>query len=221
MANKDSGFNKTAMVAFLTAGCLWLTSPTLAIELGKTYDRSNFQKVEGLLIPAVRSWVAKGEFILRSGNLDFEWQKDGGYLTESLKNEGRYEIDDKGVLVEKASHAPPEHTFGYPFPKIDPKDPLAAEKIMENNGSLRYNLGSMIRTDRITFVGSGGPERVHVATTYFLSYQNRSGTLIPNPDGFLDKQLIRIDEPFDIRGMIQMAWTYQDARQDASWVYDT
>ena len=140
---------------------------------------------------------------------------------ESLKNKGRYDIDNKACLVETASNSPPRHIYGYPFPDIDPKDPFAAEKIVENHASARYSVGSMARTDRIPFLGNSGPERMYVATTFYLSYQNRKGDLIPNPDRFLYKQLFRIDEPFNIRGLIQMAWRYQDARQDAFWVYDT
>lgn len=195
--------------------------PVQAIELGITYDQKSYQEIEDLLIPPVLNWVKKGEFILQTGNLDFEWQRDDEYLKMSIKNEGRYGIDEKGVLIEIETQKPPEYIYGYPFPRIDSKDPIAAEKIMENNAAMRYRAGSIVKTDRIPFVEKGGQEKTHVSTTHSLFYQNRERGPIRNPENFLSKRLVHIEEPFDIRGMVYLTWVYNDAREDSSWVYDT
>ena len=54
-------------MALLFAGSLWKVFPAQAIELGKTYDKSNYQEIEDLLIPPVLNWVKNGELLIKTG----------------------------------------------------------------------------------------------------------------------------------------------------------
>jgi hypothetical protein len=51
------------------------------------------------------------------------------------------DVNEKGVMVEKATGKPPAFICGNSFSTIDTKDPEVAEKIMENGVYFRYRIG--------------------------------------------------------------------------------
>ena len=55
------------------AGTLWKVVPAQAIELGKTYDKSNYQEIEELLIPPVLNWLKKGEIVMKTSPINFDY----------------------------------------------------------------------------------------------------------------------------------------------------
>ncbi len=166
------------------------------------------------------NWVKKGEFIVKADKLEFDWKKSDHYLQATLKNEGKYDVDDDGVLVEKGTRKPAKYYYGFPFPKIDPGDPFAAEKIMQNNvastrsqGSTRHNKG------RNTLIGENGPHKQTVSGAYTLYYVNRLRGPMPNPNNFLMQCIYEMTEPYDMRGIINMSWRYNDMREDTCMTY--
>ena len=203
----------------LGVGILWGFDSAQAITLGKTYDRTNYEEIQDLLIPPLLNWVKKGEFILPTGKLEFEWKMDDAYLQASLKNEDRYDVDKGGFLVEKKTGKKPEFYYGYPFPKIDSKDPKAAEKIMENNAALRFHWGAISFSTRFMWINLKGHERQVITGDDYLYFQNRYRGPIESHDNLL--QMVRSDflEPFDLRGVVSICWTYNDAREDTILTY--
>ena len=117
-----------------------------ALTVGKTYNNTNYLEIQDLLVPSLLNWVKKGEFILETGKIEFEWRLSDAILQATLKNEDKYEIDKNGMLSEKKIGKTPEFYYGYPFPTIDPKDPKAGEKIMENREPLLAAMDEAIRT---------------------------------------------------------------------------
>jgi len=81
--------------------------------------------------------VGEDGWIFQTAKLDFEFKHDDAYMELTRKNEGKYEIDDKGFIVLKGG-GEKGMVLGMPFPTVDPKDPKAAEKIMENHHFMFY-----------------------------------------------------------------------------------
>lgn len=199
---------------------VWLgTGPAQALSLGKTYDSSNYQEIEKLLIPQVLNWVKKGQFVIGAKELEFEPKFDSVFNEASKKNEGQFDIDPDGVLVDKATGKTARYYHGFPFPNINPKDPKAAEKIMENVNATRYRVSAHKSAMTLNWIGQGGVERQALVQGMYFYYVNRYRGPIPNPANMLGQQLIFVGAPFDLRGTVQMAFIYNDVRPDTSFAY--
>ncbi len=99
---------------------------------GETIDKSNWQKVEGLLPEPVLNYVKKGDYILRIGKLNYDPVWEPEFQKASEANAGKYDLDEDGTIVDPKTGKRPDHIYGFPFPKIDPNDPKAAAKIAWN-----------------------------------------------------------------------------------------
>lgn len=189
------------------------------LTLGKTYDKSNYQEIEKLLVPQVLNWVKKGQFIIGTKKLEFDPTYDSVFIEGSKKNEGKYDISPDGFLLDKATGQAATYFFGFPFPSIDSKDPKAATKIMENNTATRFRNGGSLGVSTLLWVGQRGVERQVTVNGKFFYYVNRVRGPVANPERMLGKQIIFVSEPFDLKGTVQMTWLYNDARPDSSFAY--
>lgn len=196
-------------------------APVSAYEPGKTYDKTNYQKIEALLPHGLLQFVKSGYYILPTEKLEFENKQSPAYLEMSQKNEGKFDVDPEGNLIEKATGNPVEWYQGYPFPNIDPADPKVCFKIMHNFQANRfYFTANGPSNNRVYFVGQdSGIEREVESSLQALYYLNRTDGPKPNPNGFMQQSIINIMEPFNLRGTIQMSWIYLDERKDASFAY--
>ena len=191
-----------------------------ALELGKTYDRNNWQEIQELLIPPVQNWVKKGQFTIPTGKLNFQLALDPKYQEASRKNQGKYDISSDGLIVMKDTGKLAGFIYGNPFPVINPKDPKVGAKILENyKFTVHYRMGSSIATGYINWVGKNGLEREIVAAEALLFYKNRPRGPIPNPNNFLQQMIQWVKEPFDLKGTVQMAWTYNSQKPDTAFAY--
>lgn len=193
--------------------------PAQALTLGKTYDTSNYQEIEKLLIPQVLNWVKKGQFVIGTKQLEFVPKFDNVFNEAGKKNEGKYDIGSDGALVEKATGKSAHYFFGFPFPNINPKDPKAAEKIMENCNSVRYRVSAHKSASMLKWIGPSGVERQALVYGIYFYYINRYRGPIPNPENLLGRQEQFVAAPFDLRGTVQMAYIYNDARPDTAFAY--
>ena len=101
---------------------------------GEVIDKTNWEQAEGLVPHTILNWVKAGKLTLHLGELNYD---PAIYLPQhaldALKgNIGKYDIDEKGWVVEAATGKPAMQVMGFPFPEIDVNDPTAAEKIMHN-----------------------------------------------------------------------------------------
>jgi hypothetical protein len=187
---------------------------------GKTYDQSNYQEIQDLLAPPLLNWVKKGEFILKTGELDYEWTYKEDYLEAGFKNEGKFDFNEKGAMIEKQTGEPVAYYRGLPFPKIDMKAPKAGQQILENMLSVSYsNTASHHDKSRTFWIGLGGKERELVVGAHDLYYTNRLTGPIPNPSGYLKQGIYNVREPFELRGTITMLYRFNDGREDSSFSY--
>jgi hypothetical protein len=203
-------------IAASTGAC-----PSYALTWGKTYDKTNYQEVEKMIIPSMLNWVKKGEWVLTVKKLDYEPATYASVHNEATKNNvGKFDVLDDGTLVDKSTGKVANYYLGFPFLKIDIKnDPKAIMKIVANNYASHYRYGSNRDHARMVWIGTKGLERQMITRGLYLAYVNRMQGPIPNPQGFLQKQLSYVLEPFDLRGTVSMNWSLNDNRPDYTYAY--
>jgi hypothetical protein len=213
--------NMALFAALIFSGMLLRALPAQAFEPGKTYDKSNYQEIEDMVIPPMKTWLQNGEIVLKTGKIDFRMWMGPLFETESKPNEGKLDLAEDGYLIDKATGKYPEEIWGYPFPTIDPKDPKAAQKIMENHENRRNRSATAAANGEVNWVGQGGHERTLIALGNYFYYFNRffKEHRVPNPNGFLKQDMTFIAAPFDLRGTVSMGWHYTDSRESTSFAY--
>ena len=105
---------------------------------GDRIDHTNWQEAEGLLPEPVLDWVKKGEFTLDTGVLEYDL---GRYmppycLEATPKNEGRFDVDDMGNLVEKSTDEYPDFMLGAGWQTITEAD--AVSPVVNGHDNLNF-----------------------------------------------------------------------------------
>ena len=126
---------RSMITACVFTGVLLLTVRAGAeLKPGDTLDQSTWQEAKGLMPEAILKHFANGHHISKIIELPpeaIQWGSRHRELTET--NQGKYDIDARGVLMEKSTGTWPRYyPGGFPFAYIDPNDPKAAYKIMYN-----------------------------------------------------------------------------------------
>src|SRR5947209_5247747 len=88
---------------------------------------------EGLLPEPVLAWVNRGDYVIRSGTLEYEMRWEPAFLAASENNRGRYTLDGRARVIDLQSNALATYVYGLPFPDVAVGDDSAAEKIMWNH----------------------------------------------------------------------------------------
>lgn len=190
---------------------------------GEVIDKSNWQKAEGLVPENVLDWLKRGDFTMQVAELNYD-PKD--YLPPVVKksmvaNKGRYDVDEKGLMVDVKTGKIPEFIEGIPFPDIDPEDPNAATKLVYNKYYHSYSLGKVNYPFSARWVGrSTGFEREVICDykQYPLDGAQEAREE-KNPENLERVVLILVLAPFDIRGTNILNWRYRDDRQDSTFGY--
>jgi hypothetical protein len=191
-----------------------------AFTLGKTYDSSNWQEIADMAPPFLLNWVKKGEFILQTSKLNFDFKHDDAFLEASKKNIGKFALDEEGILVDNTTGKRAEHIYGFPFAvELDPRDPQAAQKIMYNFKIMVWRWSATDPVGRVRWIGEKGREREVLAVANNLYYLGRPEGPIPNPNNHSQLMLSYVVEPFDLRGMVQMSYEFNDEREDMAFAY--
>ncbi len=132
-------FRKLFVSALCLLALLWAVLPAQAFTLRKTYDKSNWEEIKEFGPPSLIEWVKKGELVLKTSELGFDWKVQETRFLEATKgNAGRYKMNEEGYTVYRDTGKRPDFIFGFPYPNIDPNAPQAGATIMENNIYLRY-----------------------------------------------------------------------------------
>jgi hypothetical protein len=201
---------------------LWGTNSAQAQTIGKTVDKNNYKEYETLLIPAMLRAVERGDFILPTGNLEAPYKHWNQFLTAGEKNAGKFDVNEMGDLIDKGTGKIPKYNiYGYPFPKIDPKDPRIADKIIWNFNFQRYRIMGTRQGSRVLLIrGEIGEEKYIGGDEALLYYQGRSpGHEMENPQNFLINKLQRTLEPMSAKGTNTLTWDYFDEREISQFAY--
>jgi hypothetical protein len=193
------------------------------VSAGDVIDKTNWQKLEGLVPDLILNWVKKGDWVLAIDELNYDpvaYFPDFA-LEARQANAGKYGLGEDGGIVDLKTGKMPEYIIGLPFPKIDPNDPEAAVKIMHNNHYMQYLPGDLRFPFAITWTGRRGLEReigcviLNAAMDGWPGARDRG-----NPRRMEKYSLILVQSPFDVKGTAVLTWRYLAAmKHDDSFGY--
>ncbi len=189
-----------------------------------TLDANNWQMGQGKLPDPVLERVKKGEYSFEIHPVDpekFKHNYSDAFWSASESNEGKYGVDDETCgLKDLATGKNPDYWFGFPFPKIDPKDPQAACKMAQNFASAGYMGGGGGATFTLNGIdGSGEFKRIKL-WAHAKAFVGMHGGAIDNPDNLRGSSLTYVMEPTDIDGVAGLGHRKNDwDGQDQAWFY--
>ncbi len=217
-----------------TLKSIWIPILTVGLLLGfgavvsgdeasrEIIDKTNWEKVEGLVPDCVLEYVKTGQFILPVGELEFdpyEWWPDFA-LESRQKNAGRFELNEKDELVEAKTGKLATFWLGFPFPDVKPDDPKAAVKIIYNKQYMNAILGAKRFSTTMSWIGDSGWER-DIVSWYHDVYMMGCPQVekYPNPKEMQRYSLLSVRSPYDMAGTSMLLWRYLSARQDITHAY--
>jgi hypothetical protein len=202
---------------------LGLGAPAFSdVSPGDVIDKTNWQKVEGLVPESVLNWVKKGDFILDVGQLNFN---AGDYWPETAlrsleTNKGKYRLNEEGLIVDAQTGKTPEHVEGIPFPDVDQNDPRAAYMLMYNRMCYSYVIGNTVFPMRGIWVGRGGYEREIQGTFFTYPRVGFPGRMKEDNKDVVEKySIVQVLAPYDIAGTNVLTWRYLDNKQDMTYTF--
>jgi len=218
--NCSNLFIKAVLIAFLYI-IIMGANASADVSPGDKIDKTNWQKVEGLVPESVLEYIKKGDFILDIGQMKVNPAEFYPLATRELlkANVGKFSLSDTGEIVD-AKTGKSVFIAGIPFPEIDTTDPQAATKAIYNMQMGRHVSGNIHFDEEIVWVSRHGMERVVKGEYLSFIYTGYPGAKdIPNPNGFEIQNIISITEPYDVQGTAVMLWRYMDKRQDNNYSY--
>jgi len=192
----------------------------IPVKPGDRIDTSNWEKVKDLLPPSVVNYVKKGDFILDIDQMNWDYNPDDNYRQQSAKNAGKYGINEQGQLVEVATGKLPEYVAGEAFPGLDwDKDPQAPVKFAYNQVLNFARVGNYWCDWSTYWVGREGLERTVSGQWYLNYFWNRPDGEIDNPSGTIFNEFVRVKEPYDVSGILNLTYRYINSKADDLWAY--
>jgi hypothetical protein len=188
------------------------------VETGSTISSTNCAEVADLLPPPVFDWVKKGDLTLQISEMQDEVAWEEPFLQASKANADRYGVDAEGGLIERRSGARPPHTYGFPFPHIDPEDPNAGVEVMWNATVTTYKFGRVRGRFALHWIGRSGFERLVDGRGMALAFDYQP-VPVPNPDRTEVRDIFQALGPASVDGLASLTWRYMDNRPDAVWGY--
>lgn len=207
---------------------LWLllaaTPSALAdVTAGDVIDKSNWEKVEGMVPDNAVQWLKRGDFTMEVAELNYA-PRD--YVPPVIKksveaNKGKYDVDENDMLVEVATGKLPKFIEGPPFPEIDTNDPKAGVKLIYNKYYNSYSMGHVNYPFSGRWIGrSSGFEREVICDYKQYPLDGAPGAREEKNSEKLERMvLILVLAPFDIKGTNILNWRYRDDRQDSTFSY--
>jgi len=195
---------------------LALCATTLrAADTVREIGADNLGEVGDLLLPSIRGWVARGDFILRVADLHYSPRWDEAFQAASQANRGRYAVDADRNVVDAETGERPSYVFGFPFPVIDTADTDAGTKVMWNRWYTVYKRTQVSVPSHIHILGRAGLVRNVEAVTTTLSYTGREGGPLPNPEQTEYREIVLQTAPTYVEGIATLTWRFDDARWDS------
>lgn len=204
--------NPAAAVESRAAGEAWIL------------DSNNWQQAQGLLPEVVLNRVKSGDYWFKVQPVDperFKQNYSKKFWEASEANAGKYDVDPETCgMKDVKTGSIPDFWFGYPFPKIDPKDPHAACKMAHNFDSANNMGEGQGATFTLNGVdGSGEFKRIKL-WLHTNSFVGRHGGPIKNPENLRATSMSNVLEPQDVDGVGGLNKRKNDwDSQDEAWYY--
>jgi len=189
-----------------------------------TLDQNNWQLGKDLLPEVVLNRVKSGEYYYKVVPVDPEKLKQNyskKFWEASESNAGKFDIDVATCgLKDVKTGKMPDFYFGYPFPKIDPKDPSAACKMAWNFTAANQMGNGQGATFTLNGIDATGEFKRIKTWLHTNSFLGRSAGPIPNSENLRDTSLTNVLEPQDVDGVAGLSKRLNDwTSQDQSWFY--
>ena len=213
------------VLALAFAGALSRSSPARADELKAwILDSNNWQQAKDLLPEVVLERVKKGEYWYKVQPVDpekFKQNYSKAFWEASEANAGKFDIDASTCgLKDVKTGEMPKFYFGYPFPKIDSKDPQAACKMAWNFDSANNMGEGQGATFTLNGVDSTGEFKRIKLWLHINPYLGRPGGPIDNPENLRFTSMSNVLEPQDVDGVAGLSKRLNDwTSQDQAWFY--
>jgi Protein of unknown function (DUF1329) len=210
-----------ALVVLLAVPQAWRVDAA-ELQPGETLGTSTWKSAEGLLPPEILKHYEKGEYenpIASWPEGSYNWPPD--FKAASEANEGKYKIGPQGEILGTETGKQPDFILGYPFPRIDPKDPQAGVKIIWNQFYRVYYWGNLYAESQLNLVAPSGLERRLDVQQSYAQYDGVPvDERVPNPQNLLSQALSVVVSPADLNGTASLSWRYRDpGKRDSSWAY--
>jgi hypothetical protein len=141
---------------------------------------------------------------------DENYQYSKKFKAGSEANEGKYYVTDDGYPYATATTTWPHYWYGFPFPKVDEKDPLAGYKIMYNHQVARFQVDDVYWFLAVKWATPTGFDRSVEFGAYANWYIGRHSGPMDNPDDCYQKDLIFGTSPYDVVGVSNLTWWHTD-----------
>ena len=182
-------------------------------------DSNNWQQAQGMLPDPVLERVKKGDYWYKVQSVDperFKHNYSDAFWAASEANAGKYDLDPETCgLKDVATGEPPTFYFGYPFLKVDPKEPQAGCKMAWNFVAATTQGGGGGATFTLNGIDTGGEYKRIKAWIHSFAFLGRHGGPVDNPENLAGTALSGVLEPTDIDGVGGLTkrtntWTSQD-----------
>jgi hypothetical protein len=192
------------------------------LKPGEVLDKATWQEAKDAMPEAILRRFASGQHLSKVITLPPEALQYGSrfrQLTEA--NEGKYGVNDRGVLIETSTGTWPQYRpGGFPFPVVDQNDSQAAYKIIYNFASRGGPVDDIDLLLNIFWVSDKSLNRSVDFAVKILSYGSRWSGPIVNPDEVAGKSLGYGIAPYDVVGIATLGWGYLDPdKWDSRWAY--
>jgi len=189
-----------------------------------TLDQNNWQLGKDLLPDVVLNRVKNGDYSYKVVPVDpvkFKQNYSKKFWEASEANDGKFDIDDSTCgLKDVKTGKMPDFYFGYPFPKIDPKEPKAACKMAWNFTAANQMGNGQGSTFTLNGIDSTGEFKRIKLWLHGNSYLGRSAGPLPNPENLRDVAMANVLEPQDVDGVANLNKRINDwTSQDQVWFY--
>jgi len=190
---------------------LYAARGSTELKPGDVLRQSNWQEAKDLLPDAVLHRFELGQHLSKIIELPTEelrWSSRFNAATE--KNQGLYDINAQGILIEKTTGTWPQFGYGLAFSHIDPNDPQAVYKIMYNFMRVLSQADDLNVFVNFFWTSPSGLDRYVDFRGQALGYGSRWSGPIPNPDEVAAKVLLYGVAPYDVVGLATLDWNYLD-----------
>jgi hypothetical protein len=187
-------------------------------------DANNHQLAKDLLPEVVLNRVKNGEYTYNVVPVDpdkFRALYSKKFWEAGETNAGKYDVDAATCgLKEVSTGQMPSYFFGYPFPKIDPKDPQAACKMAWNFEAANQMGNGQGATFTLNGIDATGEFKRIKTFLHLNGYLGRSAGPLDNPEGLRSVALSSVLEPQDVDGVGGLTKRINDwTSQDKQWFF--
>jgi hypothetical protein len=193
----------------------------IGLNPGDVINTSNWQKVQNLLPESVVGYVKKGEFVLKIGEMKYDYSMDAAWDKASAANKGKYGLGKNKEVIDTATGKYPMYIYGRPFPVIDWRnDPDAGIKIMHNKTVDEARAGDMEQWATTLFMSDNkGLDRKLLNHVWYSWFWARPNGEINNPDHFKWVEIVALTTPYDLAGTTILTQRPLDGSADRSGTY--